>query len=58
MATSIRYLPAALVLLTAASPAWASGGIILPEPSGAFLLALGAAGVAIGRKFSTKRPKD
>lgn len=36
----------------------ASGSVPLPEPSALLLLALGVAGVAIGRQFSSKRPRD
>jgi hypothetical protein len=54
----IRSLTVTIPALLAASPAWASVGTPLPEPSGALLMALGAAGVLIGRKLSTKPPKD
>lgn len=50
---------AALFLgLAPATPALAAGTVALPEPSAMFLLALGVVGVAIGRKFSSKRPRD
>ncbi len=39
----------------AASPAWASGGVTIPEPTDLTLLALGVAGVIIGRR-GAKRP--
>ncbi|MEW9855707.1 PEP-CTERM sorting domain-containing protein [Novosphingobium sp. M1R2S20] len=47
-----------LALLPVASAHAASGSIPLPEPSALVLLTLGIAGVAIGRKFSAKRPRD
>jgi hypothetical protein len=41
------------------SPALAStGSVALPEPSALLLLSMGVAGVAIGRRFSSKRPRD
>jgi hypothetical protein len=41
------------------SPALAStGSVALPEPSALLLLSVGVAGVAIGRRFSSKRPRD
>lgn len=54
----LKYLPALAPMIVASSPAYAAGGIPLPEPSSMLLLALGVAGVAIGRKFSTKRGED
>jgi hypothetical protein len=50
-------LAAGAVLLWAA-PAYAAGGATLPEPSSISLLTLGLAGLFIGRRASTKRPKD
>jgi hypothetical protein len=47
-----------LVALLAASPAYASGGIELPEPSGLLLLGMGVAGAILGRRFSTKNDPD
>ncbi len=42
-----------------ATPAFAAeGSVALPEPSALLLLSLGVAGVAIGRRFSSKRPRD
>lgn len=55
-------IPRYLIVLAALSlpvPAYAAGGSVqLPEPSGMVLLALGFAGVAVGRRFSSKRPRD
>jgi hypothetical protein len=46
-----KTLIALLLGLAPASPAVAAGSVPLPEPSALFLL-------AIGRKFSSKRPHD
>ena len=55
-------LPTAIIaaFLTAvlAVPAYAQGSVALPEPSAMLLLGMGVAGVAIGRRFSSKRPRD
>lgn len=58
-----RFLPtiiaAASLTAALATPALAAGGsVALPEPSAMLLLSLGVAGVAIGRRFSSKRPRD
>lgn len=54
-----KNLTALFLGLAPLAPAWAgSGSVALPEPSALFLLGLGVAGVAIGRKFSSKRPRD
>lgn len=54
----LRSLPALLPALFIADPALASAGTQLPEPSGLLLLGLGIAGVAIGRRLSSRRGKD
>ncbi|MBB3940065.1 hypothetical protein GGR39_001715 [Novosphingobium fluoreni] len=52
-------LIAAVSCVVSAAPAYASGGsVALPEPSALLLLGLGVSGVAIGRRFSSKRPRD
>ena len=48
----------ALAALLAASPAWASGGIEIPEPTDLTLLALGLAGLIIGRRGAKRPPQD
>lgn len=47
---------AALVLL--ARPAMAQAGTPLPEPSSTVLLALGIAGLLVGRRFARKGSED
>ena len=44
-----------VVGLCAASPAWASGGMAIPEPTDLTLLGLALAGLIIGRR-GAKRP--
>lgn len=53
-------LVASVVLVAGfATPALAANGsVALPEPSALLLLSMGVAGVAIGRRFSSKRPRD
>lgn len=52
-------LTAAVLAMVFVTPAYAAGGSVeLPEPSAMLLLGLGVAGVAIGRRFSSKRPRD
>lgn len=56
---SIRFIPMLFATILIASPAHASGGgIVLPEPSSLFLLGMGVAGVALGRRFSKKKADD
>lgn len=43
--------------LGGASPALASGGISIPEPTDITLLALGVAGLIIGRRGAKRPPK-
>jgi len=52
-------LSAAVLTVTLTTPALAaSGSVALPEPSALLLLSMGVTGVAIGRRFSSKRPRD
>jgi hypothetical protein len=52
-------LTASLASALLATPAAAAGvSVALPEPSALVLLGLGVVGVAIGRRFSSKRPRD
>ena len=44
--------------LGVASPALASGGISIPEPTDITLLALALAGLIIGRRGAKRPPKD
>ena len=55
MSRAAINLAIAAITLLAASPAWASGGMEIPEPTDITLLALGLAGVIIGRR-GAKRP--
>jgi hypothetical protein len=48
----------ALLALLADAPAFASNGVSIPDPSGLTLLALGVAGLIIGRQGGRRPPKD
>ncbi|MEA3264210.1 MAG: hypothetical protein U9R07_12090 [Pseudomonadota bacterium] len=60
--TTIRrswpHLLIALLALAADAPALASNGISIPDPSGLTLLALGVAGLIIGRQSGRRPPRD
>ena len=49
---------AVFAVFSLASPAWASGGIAIPDPTELTLLALGLAGLIIGRRGAKRPPKD
>ena len=44
--------------LLAGTPAWAAGSTPIPEPTDLTLLAMGLAGLIIGRSGAMKPPKD
>ncbi len=46
----------AVLWVATASPALASGGFSIPEPTDITLLALGLAGLIIGRRGAKRRP--
>lgn len=60
--TSLRrswpHVLIALLALLADAPAFASNGVSIPDPSGLTLLALGVAGLIIGRQGGRRPPKD
>ncbi len=58
MAGVLTKVGAVFGVLCFASPAWASGGIAIPEPTDLTLLALGLAGLIIGRRGAKRPPKD
>lgn len=49
---------AAVLCLGAASPAFAANGQSIPEPSTLALLAMGAAGLIIGRRAAKRPPEE
>jgi len=51
-------LAIAVMASLAASPAWASGGMAIPEPTDLTLLALGLAGLIIGRRGAKRPPRQ
>ena len=53
----IRFAVVASALLVA-SPALASGAIAIPEPTDLTLLALGVAGLIIGRRGAKRPPRQ
>ena len=55
---SIIGAAAVALWLGAASPALASGGFSIPEPTDITLLALGLAGLIIGRRGAKRPPTD
>jgi hypothetical protein len=55
---ALRSLVALAISLLFAVPAYAATTTVLPEPGTLTLLGLGAAGVAIGRRFSRKPPQE
>ena len=58
MGRTARNLAIAIGLLAAATPAWAGGSTPIPEPTDITLLAMGLAGLIIGRRAAKKPPKD
>ena len=58
MGKAVFHLLVVLSALVAASPAWAAGSTPIPEPTDITLLAMGLAGLIIGRRAAKKPPKD
>jgi PEP-CTERM motif len=55
----VRILSTLFVAALTAGPALAqSGGSAVPEPSTMVLFGLGAAGVIVGRRLSSRRPEE
>jgi len=55
---AIRSIVALAISLLFAVPAYATTANDVPEPGALTLLAIGVAGVLIGRRFSRKPPQD
>lgn len=58
MGRTALNLAIAIGLLAAATPGWAGGSTPIPEPTDVTLLAMGLAGLIIGRRAAKKPPKD
>ena len=58
MGTAALRLAIAIGVLAAATPAWAGGSTPIPEPTDITLLAMGLAGLIIGRRAAKKPPQD
>ncbi|MEQ1494993.1 MAG: PEP-CTERM sorting domain-containing protein [Novosphingobium sp.] len=55
----VRILSTLFIAALAAGPALAqSGGVAVPEPSTMALFGLGAIGVLVGRRLSSRRPDE
>ncbi len=57
MSRTVLRLAILVAGLCVAAPVWASGGMAIPEPTDLTLLALGLAGLIIGRR-GAKRPRQ
>lgn len=58
MGKAALNLTFAIGILAASTPAWAGGSTPIPEPTDITLLAMGLAGLIIGRRAAKKPPKD
>ncbi|MFM5918100.1 MAG: PEP-CTERM sorting domain-containing protein [Novosphingobium sp.] len=58
MGRTATGLAIALGTWALAAPAWAAGSTPIPEPTDITLLAMGLAGLIIGRRAAKKPPKD
>ena len=52
------HLGIAVSALLVSTPAWAAGSTAIPEPTDLTLLAMGLAGLIIGRRGAKKPPQD